>query len=75
MLKTKGGVIVFSVEEIKAIIEKLPERDFIMLRKWILEKDWEKWDKEIEEHSRKGLLDFLVEEALEEKRAGKLKDL
>ncbi|HHI96608.1 MAG TPA: hypothetical protein ENJ96_02015 [Thermodesulfatator atlanticus] len=65
----------FSVEEIKAIIEKLPERDFIMLRKWILEKDWEKWDKEIEEHSRKGLLDFLVEEALEEKRAGKLKDL
>lgn len=65
----------FSVEEIKAIIEKLPEKDFIMLRKWILEKDWERWDKEIEEHSRKGLLDFLVEEALEEKRAGKLKDL
>ncbi|OAQ20031.1 hypothetical protein [Thermosulfurimonas dismutans] len=64
-----------SVEEIKSIIEKLPEREFIELRKWILEKDWENWDKKIEEDSRKGLLDFLIEEALEEKREGKLKDI
>jgi len=64
-----------SVEEIKSIIEKLPKREFIELRNWILEKDWEKWDKEIEEDSQKGLLDFLIEEALEEKREGKLKDL
>ena len=64
-----------SVEEIKSIIEKLPEREFIEIRNWILEKDWEKWDKKIEEDSQKGLLDFLIEEALEEKREGKLKDL
>ena len=64
-----------SVEEIKSIIEKLPEREFIELRNWILEKDWKKWDKKIEEDSRRGLLDFLIEEALEEKREGKLKNL
>ena len=64
-----------SVEEIKSIIEKLPEQEFIEIRNWILEKDWEKWDKKIEEDSQKGLLDFIIEEALEEKREGKLKDL
>jgi len=64
-----------SVEKIKSIIEKLPEREFIELRKWIIEKDWENWDKKIEEDSRKGLLDFLIEEALEEKREGKLRDI
>ena len=63
-----------TVEEIKSAIEKLPAQDFIKLRKWILEKDWEKWDKKIEEHSQQGLLNFLIEEALEEKRAGKLKE-
>jgi len=62
-----------SVEEIKSIIEKLSKQEFIELRKWILEKDWEKWDKEIEEDSQKGVLDFLIEEAIEEKHKGKLK--
>lgn len=64
-----------SVEEIKSIIEKLPPQEFTKLRKWILEKDWGNWDKEIEEDSRKGLLDFLIEETLEEKEKGNLKNL
>lgn len=64
-----------TIEEIKSAIEKLSVQEFIELRNWIIEKDWENWDKEIEEHSRQGLLDFLIEEALEEKRAGKLKQL
>ena len=63
-----------SVEEIKSIIEKLSKQEFVELRKWILEKDWEKWDKEIEEDSQKGVLDFLIEEAIEEKHKGKLKE-
>ena len=64
-----------TIEEIKSAIEKLSVQEFIELRNWIIEKDWENWDKEIKEHSRQGLLDFLIEEALEEKRAGKLKQL
>jgi hypothetical protein len=40
-----------------------------------LEKDWEKWDRQIEEDSKAGKLDFLVKEALEAKKRGHLKDL
>jgi len=64
-----------TIEEIKSAIEKLSVQEFIELRNWIIERDWGKWDKEIEKHSRQGLLNFLVEEALEEKRTGKLKQL
>jgi hypothetical protein len=39
------------------------------------EKDWEKWDKEIEADSKAGRLDFLVREARKEKAKGNLKDV
>ena len=63
------------VDEIKTAIESLPEEEFVQLRKWFSEKDWEKWDRQIERDSESGKLNFLIEEALEEKRMGKLKDL
>ena len=63
------------VDDIKTAIESLPEEEFAELREWLSEKDWEKWDRQIEQDSESGKLDFLIEEALEEKRMGKLKDL
>lgn len=63
------------VDEIKAVIEALPEEDYVQLRQWFSEKDWEKWDREIEENSASGRLDFLIKEALDEKAKGKLKNL
>ena len=63
------------VEQIKVAIESLPDKDFVKLRKWFSEKDWEKWDRQIEEDSKDGKLDFLTREAFEEKQEGKLKDL
>ena len=63
------------VDEIKTAIESLPEDEFVQLREWFSEKDWEKWDRQIERDSESGKLNFLIEEALEEKRMGKLKDL
>ncbi len=63
------------VDDIKVEIESLPERDFIQLRQWFSEKDWQKWDRQIEEDSKSGKLDFLVREALDEKAKGKLKGL
>ena len=62
------------VDDIKTAIESLPEEEFAELREWLSEKDWEKWDRQIEKDSESGKLDFLIEEALEEKRMGKLKD-
>jgi len=63
------------VEEIKAAIESLPEEEFIRLRQWFSEKDWQEWDKQIARDSGSGKLDFLIKEAMEEKDEGKLKDL
>jgi hypothetical protein len=36
------------------------------LFRWLSEKEWESWDKEIEAGSQAGRLDFLVREAPEE---------
>ena len=63
------------VNEIKVAIEALLEEDYVQLREWFLEEDWEKWDRQIEVHSESGKLGFLIREALEEKDKGKLKEL
>ena len=64
-----------NVEAIKKAIETLPDEDYAQLRKWLSEKDWRKWDKQIAADSRAGKLDFLVKEAFESKRKGKLRGL
>jgi len=64
-----------TISEIKEAIEILPEEDYIQLRQWFSEKDWEKWDRQILSDSEAGKLDFLIKEALEEKSKGKLKEL
>jgi len=63
------------VQEIQSAIESLSEKDYSLLRKWFIERDWEKWDKEIESDSETGKLDFLIKEALNEKSRGTLKAL
>jgi hypothetical protein len=41
----------------------------------VWEKDWQKWDKQIEMDSGAGKLEFLVKEALDAKDSGQLEDL
>ena len=57
-----------SIEEAIEFIESFPKDDFYKLRNWILERDQEKWDREIEEDSKSGKLDFLIKQALDEKK-------
>lgn len=59
-------------EEIKTEIEALPHREYMKLLHWFSEHDWETWDEEIERDSAAGKLDFLIDEALEEKATGQL---
>jgi hypothetical protein len=66
---------VSKVDELKAEIERLPSEDCVELLRWLAEKDWARWDNEIENDSQAGRLDFLVREAREEKAKGTLKDL
>ncbi|RMG67055.1 MAG: hypothetical protein D6710_11815 [Nitrospirae bacterium] len=63
------------VEDIKPEIEKLSEEEYRQIRNWLFEKDWAKWDEEIERDSEEGKLDFLIEQAKKSKREGKLKPL
>ena len=60
---------------LKAEIESLPSEEFAELFRWLSEKNWETWDKQIEADSLSGKLDSLVREAIEEKANGNLKDL
>ena len=64
-----------NVTEIQQAILSLPEADYLQLRNWFNELDWEKWDRQIETDSENGKLDFLIAEAFEAKEKGKLKDL
>lgn len=59
------------VEKIQAEIESLPQEEYVRLREWFTERDWDAWDKEIEADSRAGRLDFFVKEALDEKADGR----
>ncbi len=63
------------VQEIQAAIESLPQEEYAHLRQWFSERDWEEWDKQIEADSEAGKLDFLIEEALDEKARGLLRGL
>ena len=66
---------VAKVEEIQVAIESLPYQEYVRLRQWFSERDWHKWDRQIEADSESGKLDFLIEEALDEKAQGMLKEL
>jgi hypothetical protein len=63
------------IDELKADIERLPSEEVAELVRWLSEKEWESWDKQIEADSQAGRLDFLVREAHEEKAKGTLKEL
>ncbi len=64
-----------TLEQIMVGIGSLPVGEYASLRNWFWEKDWAKWDKRIKKDSDSGALDFLIEEALQEKEKGRLKRL
>jgi hypothetical protein len=58
------------VEEIEAEIEKLSRSELTELRDWLLEKDWDQWDRQIEADAAAGKLEDLFDKALAAHRAG-----
>jgi len=63
------------VEEIEMAVDSLSEEEFRKFRNWFLERDWEKWDTQLESDSAEGRLDFLVQEAMDEKKQGRLRGI
>lgn len=64
-----------NITRIQKAILSLPKADYLQLRQWFDELEWEKWDRQIEEDSESGKLDFLIDEAFEAKKKGTLKEL
>jgi len=64
-----------TIQEIKEAITDLPDAEVIELRRWLSEREWERWDQQIERDSASGKLDFLLEEAHAAEEKGELKDL
>ena len=63
------------VEQIEQEITKLSPEEFATLRDWVLEQDWEEWDRQIERDAAAGKLDRLMQEALADHAAGKTRPL
>ena len=64
-----------TIPEIQQAIMNLPEAEYAELCRWLLDRDWERWEREFDEDVRAGKLDALAAEALTAKAKGELKDL
>ena len=64
-----------TVAEIKQDILALTEAEYADLCRWVLDQDWERWERQFDADARAGRLDGLAAEALEAKARGELKDL
>lgn len=63
------------VEELEKAVDELSEKEYSIFRQKFLERDWEKWDRQIETDSKSGNLDFLIKEASDAKKSGDLENL
>ena len=63
------------LQEIEQAVDALPQKDYSRFRRWFLERDWARWDRQIEADAAAGKLDFLIREAREAKANKTLKTL
>lgn len=61
--------------EIQQAILDLSKPDFETLSRWFSELEWDRWDAEIEQDSRRGRLEFLLKEAEQAEAHGTLQEL
>ncbi|CAD5945854.1 Genome sequencing data, contig C275 [Planktothrix agardhii] len=64
-----------NVEQIEKAILNLSEQDFSKLRNWLLDLDYQQWDKQLEKDIIKGKLDDIASEALAEFEAGDYQEM
>lgn len=63
------------LELLEQHIAELDDDSFSKLRDWFIEFDQARWDKKLEADSNAGKLDFLINAALAEHKAGLTRDL
>ena len=63
------------LEALEEEIKKLSPEELAQLREWLLERDAEEWDREIERDAASGKLDKLFEKSIADHRAGKSREI
>ena len=63
------------LQNLETAVTQLSASELREFAAWFAEFDQEAWERQIEGDAKAGRLDFLREEALREKRAGRLRDL
>ena len=61
-----------TVSELQEAVLGLSEAEYAELCCWLLDQDWERWEREFDEDVRAGKLDALASMALEAKVRGEL---
>ncbi|MBE3037467.1 MAG: hypothetical protein IMZ62_01445 [Chloroflexi bacterium] len=64
-----------SIQELKQAVIQLPPKDLVRFREWFDEFDAQIWDKQFEADAESGKIDKIAEQALNNYRAGKDKEL
>ncbi|MEL7037502.1 MAG: hypothetical protein AAFO04_18045 [Cyanobacteria bacterium J06592_8] len=64
-----------NLEQIESAILSLSHQDFEKLRNWLLDLDYERWDKQIEQDIAEGKLEELAKEAIAEFKAGHCREI
>lgn len=64
-----------SITELEQAVTQLSEKDFARFREWFEEYEAKLWDEQIERDAKSGKLDKIAEQALQDYRAGKAKEL
>ena len=63
------------VKALEQEISKLSPSELAELRDWLLEQDWDTWDRQIEKDAESGKLDKLFKKSLADYKAGKSKEI
>jgi hypothetical protein len=69
------GTIMGTIREIEDAIRRLSPQDLTSFREWFAEFDAEAWDRELQDDAAAGRLDSLANEAIDDAREGRCKDL
>ena len=61
-----------TLRKIQSEIALLDPNDYKAPRRWLAERDWKAWDRELKEDAKSGRLDFLTKEAEVARREAQL---
>ena len=67
--------ILMTIAELEQAVTQLSEEEFARFREWFEEYEDRLWDEQIERDAKAGKLDKIAEQALNDYRAGKAKEL